>query len=122
MVQIWRSRGGELFTDLQKQAEIFMNEIAEHCEQRHKEMGSDDQGKCLMALMSWPQAQGVKEMSALDHHCPKFMSKLAQISLEVPTRQDHDQAQQSCIFYPLDPVMILHKVLILNHSDPTDQQ
>ena len=97
--QVWRSCGGDLFSGLQRQAEIFMDEIADLCDQRHTEMCADSQGTELMALPSWPPAErDISPNGSLDHHSPKNMAAFAHLTqLALPTRQDHDEVQ--LLFY-----------------------
>ncbi len=65
-----------MFTDLQKLAEKFMDDIAELCEKRHQEMFNEPEGRDLMNLSSWPQAAG--DSAEIPH-------------LPLPMRQDHSQ-------------------------------
>ncbi len=88
-----------MFADLQKQAEKFMDEISDLCDQRYKEICADSHGSDLMALPSWPQAVGdSSQQSALDSRNPSYMATLSDIPvLALPTRQDHDQVLQNCL-------------------------
>ena len=79
-MQIWRNFGGELFKELQTHAEKFMNEIADLCDQRHKEMCFDARGSDLRALQSWPMGAAGNQQGTVDGN--------NQHRISLPRRQD----------------------------------
>ena len=105
-VQIWRSCGGELFSELQKQAQKFMDEIADLCEKRYEEICADSRGKDLMALNALHHTeQDCSQQSSLDdQNSTRYRDRdmAATItpfpSLEFPTRQDHEQVLPSSLW------------------------
>ena len=56
---------------------MFMDEIADLCDQRHKEMCADSGGEDLMALRSWPHAvEDNSEQSTLHQYSPKYLAEI----------------------------------------------
>ena len=88
-----------MFIDLQKQAEKFMDEIADLCDQRYKEMCADSQGRDLVALSSWQQSVGGgSQHNTLVTHSQRYMAAPAETPLSsIPIRQDHGQVLSGCL-------------------------